>query len=35
MSATDFVTAIALLSALGVFAGVVAYYDRERRRRAR
>lgn len=35
MSATDFVTAIVLLSVLGVFAGVVAYYDRERRRGAR
>ena len=35
MSATDFITAIALLAALGVFAGVVAYYDRERRRGAR
>ena len=32
MSATDFATAVVLLAVLGVFAGVVAYYDRERRR---
>src|SRR5690606_19497894 len=35
VSATDFITAIVLLAALGVFAGVVAYYDRERGRGAR
>lgn len=34
MSATDFVTAIVLLTVLGVLAGVVAYYDRERGRGA-
>jgi len=35
MSATDFITAIVLLSVLGVFAGVVAHYDRGRGRGAR